>query len=177
MTSQGPFGRVAVLDEQVRKNGRTSLRLENFETQPEGRIHLSQSVAVHPYRSYRVSCWVKAESLESTDPFGESFFQLEVFGGDEKRKLQWENPRPAPSAEWRQVAVGFNSWGYDRVLLAPSVTGRRNGKFWIDDLQVEEVALVNVLRRPGTPAGGSKREDRRSSTRKDGISHRSAIRS
>ena len=147
----GPFGRVAILDEQVRKNGRTSLRLESFETQPDGRISLSQSVAVRPYRCYRVSCWVKAESLESTDPFGETFFQLEVFGGEEKRKLQWENPRPAPSSEWRQIAVGFNSWGYDRVLLSPSVTGRRNGKFWIDDLQVEEVALVNVLRRPGTP--------------------------
>jgi len=147
----GSFSQVAALDEQVKKSGRAALRLQNFQTQPEGTVRFSQWVTVRPYRSYRLSCWVKAESLQSTDPFGESFFQLEVFGGDEKRKLQWENPRPAPGSEWRQVAVGFNSWGYDKVQLAPAVTGGSGGKFWIDDLQLEEVALVNVLRRPGAP--------------------------
>ncbi|RPJ86716.1 MAG: hypothetical protein EHM18_04790 [Acidobacteria bacterium] len=147
----GAFNQLGALDAAVKKAGRTSLRLHNFQSQPEGTIRFSQWVTVHPYRSYRLSCWVKAESLQSVDPFGEGFFQLEVFGGDEKRKLQWENPRPAPGAEWREVAVGFNSWGYDKVLIAPSVTGGANGKFWIDDLKLEEVALVNVLRRPGTP--------------------------
>ncbi len=147
----GAFSQLAVRDDVVKKDGGTSLRLQNFQTQPEGTIRLTQWVTVHPYRSYRLSCWVKAESLASADPFGESFFQLEVFGGEEKRKLQWENPKPAPGTEWRQVAVGFNSWGYDRVLIAPSVTGGANGKFWIDDLQLDEVALVNVLRRPGAP--------------------------
>jgi hypothetical protein len=146
-----PFTQVAALDEQIKNAGRTSLRLENFQTQPEGTIRFSQWVKVHPYRCYRLSCWVKAESLRSPDPFGESFFQLEVFGGDEKRKLQWENPRPTPGSEWTQVAVGFNSWGYDKVLISPSVTGAANGKFWIDDLRLDETALVNVLRRPGTP--------------------------
>lgn len=31
------------------------------------------------------------------------------------------------------------------------VWGGKAGRFWIDDLQIEEVALLNVLRRPGTP--------------------------
>src|SRR5690606_10535153 len=27
----------------------------------------------------------------------------------------------------------------------------KEGKFWLDDLRIEEVGLVNLLRRPGTP--------------------------
>jgi hypothetical protein len=147
----GRFGESAVLDTAEKKAGRSSLRLQEFQSQPGGTIRLSQWVSVHPYRRYRLSCWVKAESPVSSDPFGEGFFQLEVFGGDEKRPLQWENPRPAPNTEWRQVHVGFNSWGYDKVLIAPSVSGGKNSRFWIDGLQVEEVGLINVLRRPGAP--------------------------
>ena len=37
------------------------------------------------------------------------------------------------------------------MKIAPSISGGGKGKFWIDDIQLEEVGLVNILRRPGTP--------------------------
>jgi len=89
--------------------------------------------------------------MGASDPFGSGNFQLEVLGGDERRPLQYQNPRVTPGAEWQKVTVGFNSWGYEKVEIAPKVRGAANGKFWLDDLQVEEVGLLNVLRRPGTP--------------------------
>jgi hypothetical protein len=55
------------------------------------------------------------------------------------------------TGEWQKVAVAFNSWGYDKVEIAPKVRGSVDGRFWLDDLKVEEIGLVNVLRRPGTP--------------------------
>jgi hypothetical protein len=55
------------------------------------------------------------------------------------------------AGDWKEVAVGFNSWGYAKVRIVPTVGGGGAGKFWLDDLRIEEVGLVNVLRRPGTP--------------------------
>ena len=69
----------------------------------------------------------------------------------QKRPLQYENPKLAPTDDWHRVAVAFNTWGYDKVFVSPVVTGGGAGQVWIDDLQLEEIALVNVLRRPGTP--------------------------
>ncbi|HXK62274.1 MAG TPA: hypothetical protein PLP42_20500 [Acidobacteriota bacterium] len=147
----GEIGTTVFLDTSTKRSGKSSLRFENFDRQPEGLIRLSQTITVHPYRNYRISCWVKSENLVSPDQFGEKAFQLEVFGGEEKRRLQYENPRLGENDDWHQVAVGFNSWGYDKVIISPAVTGVAKSRFWIDDLQVEEVGLLNVLRRPGTP--------------------------
>ena len=56
-----------------------------------------------------------------------------------------------PTADWRQFTIGFNSLGFEQVRIYAGVWGGRDGRFWLDDLRIEEVALVNVLRRPGTP--------------------------
>jgi hypothetical protein len=37
------------------------------------------------------------------------------------------------------------------VRVYVGVWGGKSGKFWIDDLEIEEIGLINVLRRPGTP--------------------------
>jgi len=47
--------------------------------------------------------------------------------------------------------MGFNSLNYDMVRLYVGVWGGKSGRFWLDDLAIEEVGLLNVLRRPGTP--------------------------
>jgi hypothetical protein len=47
--------------------------------------------------------------------------------------------------------VAFNSWDYSWVELTPVVTDTKSGRLWLDELKIEEIALVNVLRRPGTP--------------------------
>lgn len=139
------------IDAAESKEGKTSVR---FENPGEGRrefVRLSQEVAVQPYRCYRIRCWVKARNIGKSDPFGSGNFLMDVLGGAEKRPLQYQNPRFSPDGGWQQVSVGFNSWGYDRVEIAPKVRGLAGGQLWLDGLQVEEVGLVNLLRRPGTP--------------------------
>ncbi len=150
-TQPGSLGEVISQDRDVAHEGQASLRFERFSEFPReaGRIH--QRVQVKPYRHYRVSGWVRTEGLDADDPFGSGNFQLEVTGGDEARRLQFENPRYAQDGEWHQFSVAFNSWGYDWVELSPVVTDTKVGRLWLDGLKIEEIALVNVLRRPGTP--------------------------
>ncbi len=146
----GRMGEFIAVDTESQKDGKASVRFQNFDKGPRA-IRLSQTIHVHPYRCYRLSGWVKVEGMNPSDPFGSANLQLEVLGGQEQRRLQYENPRYSEDGQWHEVAVGFNSWGYDTVDIAPTVSEAKTGKLWLDDLKVEEVGLVNVLRRPGTP--------------------------
>jgi hypothetical protein len=150
-TCTGGPGEFVVRDRVIRAQGAASLRFENFRKAPDQTISIRQSLAVSPWRCYRLSCSVKAADLRPSDPFGDSNFQLRVLGGAERRPLQFENPKLAPNDDWHRVAVGFNTWGYDKVEIIASVSRGGDGRFWIDDLKLEEVGLINVLRRPGTP--------------------------
>ena len=51
----------------------------------------------------------------------------------------------------RQAVEAFNSREYDKVVISVEADRNQSGKFWVDDLQVEEIGMVNLLRRPGTP--------------------------
>lgn len=147
----GKPGEFVVVDGAIFREGEKSLRFENFKKAAAETVSIRQTVGVKPYRGYRLSCFIKAENLRPSDPFGDSNFQLKVLGGEEKRPLQFENPKLSPNDDWHRVSVGFNSWGYDKVEIVPSMSGGGEGKFWIDDLRLEELGLVNLLRRPGTP--------------------------
>jgi hypothetical protein len=145
------MGEAVHLDRQVAKDGKASVRFDRFGQYAKDSYRISQAMRVRPYRCYRLSAWVRSEGLGKSDPFGSGNFRLDVLGGDDKRPLQYENPRMTGDSGWQEVAVGFNSWNYDHVEIVPSVKGQPGGKFWLDDLQIEEIALVNLLRRPGTP--------------------------
>ena len=147
---EGKPGEVTI-DSAEAKEGKASVRFENVGESRRQFVRLSQVLAVQPYRCYRIRCWVKARNMGKSDPFGSGNFLIEVLGGAEKRPLQYQNPRFSPDSGWQQVSLGFNSWGYDRVEIAPKVRGLAGGQLWLDALQVEEVGLVNLLRRPGTP--------------------------
>jgi hypothetical protein len=147
---EGKPGEVTV-DTAEAKEGKASIRFENVGESRREFVRLSQEVSVQPYRCYRIRCWVKAKNMGKSDPFGSGNFLMDVLGGAEKRPLQYQNPRFAPDGAWQEVSLGFNSWGYDRVEIAPKVRGLAGGQLRLDGLQVEEVGLVNLLRRPGTP--------------------------
>jgi hypothetical protein len=49
------------------------------------------------------------------------------------------------------VTTAFNSWYADRIQFAFGVFDGVKGKVWVDDVQVEEVGLMNVIRRDGAP--------------------------
>ena len=140
----------AFIDTAVFHDGKSSLRFQDL-TDSRQPARVSQIVPIRPRRCYRVSLWIRTENLGASDPFGSGNIQLDVLGGEEKRPLQYENLRFANDNQWQRVAVGFNSWGYDSVEIAPRVRESKDAKVWIDDLRVEEAGLVNLVRRAGTP--------------------------
>lgn len=138
-------GEISFVDSTIRREGRSALRFENFAADRHGHGRLMQEVAVRPERCYRVSLWVRTENL---DPIGAFAVQVLDRTG---RTLATTTPRLAPTGDWQRVTVGFNSRTNERVRLYVGVWGGRRGKFWLDDLRLEETALLNVLTRPSTP--------------------------
>ena len=138
-------GEVSFVDTQVRHGGRASLRFENFGRFPHGHGRVSQEVEVAPRRCYRVTCWVKTEGL---GPPG--CLRLLALAPDGRSLAPWD-PRVPATTDWRKVTLGFNSFDYRKVRLYVGCWGGKSGRFWVDDLAIEEVGLLNVLRRPGTP--------------------------
>ena len=137
-------GKVSFVDTQVVKEGRASLRFENFGQFPHGHGRVMFEVPVRPHRCYRVTTWVKTENLQ---PAG--CFQIQVLAG--QRSLAPITIHVEPTSDWQPVVIGFNSLGYDKVRIYAGVWGGKAGRFWLDSFGIEEVGLVNVLRRSGTP--------------------------
>lgn len=138
-------GEVSFVDSEVFHGGGASLRFENFGHYPFGHGRIMQEAPVRPYRSYRITAWVKTENLSPA-----SSFRLQALALDGRPLAPWDPQLPG-TTDWRRLAFGFNSGGYDKVRLYAGVWEGRNGRFWIDDWGIEEVGLTNVLRRPGTP--------------------------
>ncbi len=138
-------GQVSFADTQVFKEGASALRFSNFENADEhGHARLMQEVAVSPFRHYRVSAWVKTDGLDGAD-------RLSIAVYTEAGQHASGRPGIPPTSDWRQVAMTFNSKQHTNVRVYVGCWGARGGRFWVDDLRIEEMGLVNVLRRPGTP--------------------------
>jgi hypothetical protein len=138
-------GEVSFIDTRVFSSGGASLRFENFGKYQHGHARVMQEVNVEPHRCYRVSCMVRTEALEP-----EGAFHIMVLSPEGRDLAPWD-PKVPSTSDWRQLTMGFNSLDCDKVRIYLGVWGGQSGRFWLDDLKVEEVALLNVLRRPGTP--------------------------
>lgn len=137
-------GKISFADKEFRHGGRTSLRLENFATDPYGHGRAMQTVQVTPHRCYRVSLWVKTEQLS---PAGS--FQCLVLAND--RNLAPREFNLPPTTDWRKLSFIFNSLTNRQVNLYAGVWGGKAGKIWLDDWGIEDAGPVNVLHRHGTP--------------------------
>jgi Carbohydrate binding domain len=139
-------GRVAMsLDTTVFHNGGASLRIaDQGSTEPESATAIQQ-IRVTPNRQYRVSCWIKTEGVGTA-----SLFTVRAEAPDHRDLSPFELPLTA-TADWRRITAGFNSWYADHLSLAVGASEWQKGKLWVDDCNVEEVGLLNVLRRDGTP--------------------------
>jgi hypothetical protein len=138
-------GVVSIRDNRIFSSGTASLRFENFGNYEHGHARVMQEVKVEPHKCYRVSCLLKTESLEP-----EGTFRIMVLSPDGRNLAPWD-PRVPSTSDWRQVTMGFNSLSYETVRIYLGGWGGQSGRFWVDELRVEEVGLLNTLRRPGTP--------------------------
>jgi len=138
------------VDNEVARTGKSSLRIENLENAGRGAGVLKVSVQVAPNRCYRLRAWIKVQKMGESQPFGSGNLRLTALGA-ERRQLNYRNIHDPESEDWVEAQVGFNSFENSTVDVSFGVQSRTPGKVWIDDLSIEEIGLVNLLRRPGAP--------------------------
>jgi len=140
-------GQTTAVDRTVRHGGLQSLRINNpgktvFKS---GSDSISQIIEVSPARQYHLSAWVKTENLSAADKVRHTILTL---AGQPISITEWDIKR---NQDWVQYHTVFNSQNQKRVRFEFGVSPGRDGKVWIDDVELEEVGLLNVLRRNGCP--------------------------
>jgi len=66
-------------------------------------------------------------------------------------KLTFHEGGLEPTRDWTRIEVVFNSRDQTEVNLYADLWGGRKGTLWLDDLELQEMPLVNILRREGCP--------------------------
>ena len=102
----------------------------------------SWRTSVHPFRQYHVSAKLRTKDFKGLP-------RIVVMGAG--RMLNYELPKVAPTQEWTEVHAVFNSLGAKDVRVILGCWDGDTGEFQWGAPRIEEVGLLNVLRRPGAP--------------------------
>jgi hypothetical protein len=141
---QDDEGVTTFIDREVMRSGRSSLRMEAIGKNQYRHCRVSQPVKLQPRRQYHVSVWVKTEDLAPADP------EIKLLTRD-GASLSFQTFRVDRTQDWKCYDIVFNSFDATEANLYLGSWGGKEGKLWWDDLAIEEIGLVNVLRRPGCP--------------------------
>jgi len=142
---QDDEGVTTFVDHEVKHGGVAALRMENIGKNPARHCRIMQQIKLQPQRQYHISFWLKSENLTPADP------EVKVLKTDGLGTLSFQTVHVEPTQDWKHYDLSFNSQDSTTANLYLGSWNGRNGKMWWDDLSVEEIGLVNVLRRPGCP--------------------------
>ncbi len=142
---QDDVGVTTFADHDVVHGGKTSLRMENIGKNPNGLCRIVQPIKLQPHRQYHISVWIKTEKLSPAVP------EIKVLTDTPQGCVSWQTFHVDATQDWKQVDLVFNSFDETAGNLYLGFWGGNSGKIWWDDLKVEEIGLVNVLRRGGCP--------------------------
>lgn len=130
-------------DEIVTSDGRCAT-----VTDPKGRnARLSQKLTLTPYRQYHVSVRIRTKDFRGTPEIK----ALVSTGKDEPASLVFSSLGVKPTQEWRTHHAVFNSLDHTEVTLYFGCWDGSTGALSWDDSLIEEVGLLNVVRRKGAP--------------------------
>jgi hypothetical protein len=138
-------GVTSFADHTVAHGGKTSLRMESIGKNPNGHCRLAQVVQLQPFRQYRISFWVKTEDVQPASP------EVKVLDAATGKAVSFQTFRTKRTQDWTHHDLVFNSLEHREGRLYLGTWSGKAGKLWWDDISVEEIGLVNVLRRPGCP--------------------------
>jgi hypothetical protein len=142
----GP-GQKTFADTTTVHGGLRSIRMQNIGTiSPIGMCRIAQTVAVSPWRQYHLSAWIKTDSFDRPGAIW-----MQALGQQTSQSLCSYNIGVQGTQNWTQHHIVFNSQQNTSVVVYFGVWGGNAGTLWWDDGQVEEVGLLNVVRRPGAP--------------------------
>ena len=133
-------------DHDVTHGGTTSLRMENVGQNDGQHCRIMQTVQLKPHRQYRMSFWVKTQDLA-----GGVSPEVKLLTADGNNGISFQTFHCDTTQDWKHYDLGFNSLDNTTGALYLGTWGGTTGKFWWADFRMEEIGLVNVLRRPGCP--------------------------
>jgi hypothetical protein len=142
---QDDEGVTSFADRDIVHSGRVSLRMENIGKNQYQHCRLSQQLKLQPHRQYHISFWVKTEALSPADP------EVKILTTDGQRSISFQSFHVEKTQDWKEYHLVFNSFENNDGRLYLGTWSGKIGKLWWDDLRIEEIGLVNVLRRPGCP--------------------------
>ena len=143
---QDSEGQTTFADHEIKHSGTTSLRMENVGNNPGQHCRIMQTIHLQPRRQYKITVWVKTQDLSTGIVPEVKLLTTKGDGG-----ISYESFHCDVSQDWKQYNLVFNSLENTSALLYLGTWGGTTGKIWWDDLRVDEIALVNMLRRPGCP--------------------------
>ena len=142
---QDDEGVTTFIDHDVVHGGKASLRMENIGKNEGKHVRVEQPLKLTPHRQYNISFWLKTEGLVPAEP------EIKLLTTDTKYSISFQSFHAERTQDWTHYDLGFNSLDHDAGNLYVGAWSGKVGKMWWDDLRVEEVGLVNLLRRPGCP--------------------------
>ena len=114
-----------------------------------GNCRLTYPLTLTPGRMYHAQFWVKSAA------FAQNQLDFEVLDFDIQPATTitriTEPVSVQATQDWSQVDFSFFSNDSTMVTVYLGGWGGFQGTLWVDDIVLEETALVNVLRRGGTP--------------------------
>ncbi len=115
-----------VVDTQVSRSGKASLRLSNPTTKgPNVYSTLTQAIRVKANATYTVSCYVKSDDAG-----------LVWIGGGKKWEHRFAFPRDT-KGEWQRVVGTFTTTPGETTFTLRILTESPTAALWIDDVQLE----------------------------------------
>ena len=142
---QDDEGVTTFADHDVVHGGKTSLRMQDIGKNQYQHCRLSQPLALRPFRQYRISFWVKTENLSPADA------EVKVLAEGAQQGISFQTFHVEGTQDWKHYDLVFNSGDHEKGILYLGTWSGKSGKLWWDDLEISEIGLVNVLRRPGCP--------------------------
>ena len=142
---QDSEGVTTFADHDVVHSGKTSLRMENPGKNDGQHCRIMQTISLQPHRQYHISFWVKTQDLAGG--FAPEVKLLDAEG----QGISYQTFHCEATQDWKHYDLGFNSLDNVKGSLYLGTWGGMTGKVWWDDFRIDEVGLVNVLRRPGCP--------------------------
>jgi hypothetical protein len=125
-------------DDTVRADNGAALILD-----PKGQnARIVQKITLTPFRQYHLSVRVKTQDFRGTP-------EVKVLAGN--RALNYNHLGVKATQDWTTHHVVFNSLDQKEANLYLGCWGGGTGSLWFDDAKIEEVGLVNLVRRDGAP--------------------------
>ena len=141
------------LDNTVRRGGKRSLRLSFSRAAADaGQVvstNVEQVVEVTPWRQYVLTVWTRNDDFAPAGNF-QAWVMATPGSGKPSAPLAFTQWQQGADSAWRANRAVFNSQAYRQITVRLQAWNAR-GVLRLDDVTLEEVGLLNLVRRSGCP--------------------------